>query len=264
MIISVMGRKGGITKTTLAKHLAGALALQGLRVLLVDADGQGNASDGVGVARHDGMYKLIMQGADWVDVLVPVGDGFAGVPFWLLSSADLQRQVESWSETPSTILERFDEVRASFDVVLVDTSPGITEVHTGFYFASDWVLLPTLMEFDSIRSLDTMFEYLGRAEAQGKGAGIDVAQVLGIVPNRMDARQKTHQVNYGWLRGAFRQVPVFKPLRDLAVWQQANQVGKCITHYEAEDYASRMSARKAWRELSPVIEAVMSKVGGSI
>ena len=45
MIVALLNQKGGVGKTTLALHLAGAWAVQGLRVLVVDADPQGSALD---------------------------------------------------------------------------------------------------------------------------------------------------------------------------------------------------------------------------
>ena len=45
MIVAVLNQKGGVGKTTLALHLAGAWAAQGSRVLVVDADPQGSALD---------------------------------------------------------------------------------------------------------------------------------------------------------------------------------------------------------------------------
>jgi chromosome partitioning protein len=45
MIISVINQKGGVGKTTLCTNLAGALAAEGRRVLVIDADPQGSALD---------------------------------------------------------------------------------------------------------------------------------------------------------------------------------------------------------------------------
>ena len=58
MIVALLNQKGGVGKTTLALHLAGAWAAQGLRVLVIDADPQGSALDWSEQRGREGLPRL--------------------------------------------------------------------------------------------------------------------------------------------------------------------------------------------------------------
>ncbi len=75
-VISVVSRKGGVGKTTTAANLAAGLALDGLRVLAVDADSQGHLSVALGVDAPGAMFAAWAMGGSLLSVPVAVpGDG---------------------------------------------------------------------------------------------------------------------------------------------------------------------------------------------
>src|SRR6185312_10295625 len=76
-IITVANQKGGVGKTTTAVNIAAAMAMRGLRVLVVDLDPQGNASTALGVDHHaeiPSVYDLLVEGKTLGDVAVAVSE----------------------------------------------------------------------------------------------------------------------------------------------------------------------------------------------
>jgi len=263
-VISVMGRKGGVGKTTITINLGAGLARAGARVLVIDADGQGNATTGLRHPRTDGLLAMMLHGADYQDVLLPVDHEFTGdknAVMALLPSSDGQIQVESHTDTPSLLMEHLDNLRPAFDVILVDTSPGLTNIHAGLYFASDYILLPTLTQPDSVRSLGTTMGYLQQIGKQAESQGLSTAKILGIVPNQFDASQKVQQVNYGWLCGKYDHLNVFNPMRSLTAWVQASQLQRSIyKRANTKDYSERRQAKVAVAELQPIVDNILEKI----
>lgn len=261
--IEVAGNKGGNTKTTVAVNLAAACARSGLRTLLIETDGQGNASMSVGVDPRDGFYELVMRGAAWEDVVQEVPAVFHGSgTLDIISAWAEEYRVERWQDAPDAIYNRFHEpfLNHRYDVVVVDTSPGHTEVHAGLFYSCDYMLLPTVCEKLAVESLDTTLMHWDDARLAGEQAGIPVASVLGIIPNRFRAKADVQQANYAILKKRFGQeygLPVFEMIHDLTVWQQASQLRRSIYTHDLGTSYSKDLARRAAREFQPVVDAVL-------
>ena len=78
--VAIANQKGGVGKTTTAVNLAASLAIAERRTLLLDADPQGNATSGVGIAKHElqiSLYDALVEGRPAREVVLPV----PGLPF---------------------------------------------------------------------------------------------------------------------------------------------------------------------------------------
>lgn len=270
-VIMVGGRKGGVTKSECARNLAAAFQRMGRRTVLIDADGQGNATERMGAAPYAGFYGWIGQDAELADVLTPIKPQFAasdGGDLWIIGGNDATAAIEHDKETPARIIERVDELKAWADVVIVDTSPGISEIHNGFYFASDLVLLPTLCEISSVQSLRSTLAYIENAQKFGAQSGRPVAQVVGIAPNRYK-NETVQNVNFGILQGRYEgKLEIFQPIHEATVWNKAANANRSIyamLDWKHDDRALvRAQARVAVRQFQPIVDALAARMGIAI
>lgn len=261
-IITSASKKGGVGKTTFAVTAAAALARAGYSVILLDLDGQGNATASTGLDMRGDVYALLVDGEEWADLLRPAPVEFAGKgDLYVLSSDASTDNVVGIAGIQQALHDRLQLLRqAGADVVIIDTAPGNTDLHMGCYFASDYVMIPTLCEVDAVEGVGQTIAHITRARELG--AGIPVAQVGGILPTRLNVTTKDMWFMLGELSGRFYSHYVFKEvIRENPAWRLARQERRSVYTWKPSEHRDRANRKRAAGDFEPVVARLVELIG---
>lgn len=221
-VITIFNEKGGVGKTTLTGIIGAGLAMRGYKVLLIDADGQGDLSTNMGVGKQAGFFKFVKWGdknsPDFVDIRTLIhrvpkenceGDLYI-VPgdntSWSIAGSTKQLDIVS------SLRQRFALLDKVFDYVLIDTQPSATMLHDALGLITDWFLCPTDAEpLSAYGGLKHTLAHIEDIREQSVNRGRDKAKLLGIIPNKYRTGLTLHSTIYQKLVKLYGDL-VFEPL----------------------------------------------------
>lgn len=161
-IIAITNQKGGVGKTTTAINLGAALADEGLSILLVDLDPQGNASTGLGIAadtRKLTTYDLLLEERALADVVVKTQhEGLWIAPATTdLSSADIELVAnEKRIHLLHDSLRSPEVADMGFHYILIDCPPSLNLLTINAMVAAHSVFVPLQTEFFALEGLSQL------------------------------------------------------------------------------------------------------------
>ncbi len=165
-IFTIANQKGGVGKTTSAVNIAAALAMGGLRVLVIDLDPQGNACTALGIDRSSdaGMCDVLVQDRNIADVVKRV----AGFPHLECAPADralAEAEINmvgmvARESRLKLALTKFLALRESenerIDYVLIDCPPSLGLLTVNALTVAEEVLVPIQCEYYSLEGLSQL------------------------------------------------------------------------------------------------------------
>ena len=152
-IVAIANQKGGVGKTTTAVNLCAALHQMGRRVLLVDADPQGNASSGMGVAksRRPNTYDMLVGGAQAAECVVHTDYGDLIPTGKELAAASVELTAKEKREF--VMKTALFALYTDYDYILIDCPPSLELLTVNALVASDSVLVPMQCEYYALEGL---------------------------------------------------------------------------------------------------------------
>ena len=244
-VIAIVNQKGGCGKTTSTVNLAGALAADGNRVLIIDMDPQAHATLAMGLNPDDlemNLYEVLVEpaGANRLDsVIVDVSDKIDIAPSSIVLSALEQKlATERHDARTERLTAAIDSLPPLYDYVLIDCPPNVGLLTFNALRAASEVIVPLETSFFAIDGVQKLLETISLLSDR-IGHQLDVR----VLPTLYDGRTRYARETLGDIRELFKELCFDTVIRLNVKLREAAREGLPISRYApsangAIDYAS--------------------------
>jgi chromosome partitioning protein len=185
LCLAVVNQKGGTGKTTTAIHLAVGLAERGERVLLIDADAQGNVGTSLNASSPGNLFHLMIDGRPLSELTANLRENLdllgadAG-----LSAIDLR--LPTMKGRSRILRQALSESRKGYDRIVIDCGPSLSLLNQNALCAADGILVPVSCDYLSLVGVRQVLRTMGNVSKL-----LDhELELVGLVPTMYDGRRR--------------------------------------------------------------------------
>jgi len=240
-VISFANQKGGVAKTTTTLNLGVAFSEQGLKVLLIDLDPQGNLTMSQGLnpdSIERSMFDVLVHRLPMQEVIHHAEADLA------VSSIDLagaELALSSMIGRERALEKALSEVKGSYDYVLIDTPPSLGLLTINALVASNGVIVPVQCEYLSLRGLVQLENTLSMIRENLNPH----VEIEGILPTMYDSRTLHSREAVEILEENFGDLVFDTKIRKTVRYAEAPVKGTSVLKYDPSG-----NAAEAYRDLA--------------
>ena len=186
-VISVSNQKGGVGKTTTSLSLAASLGVLEKKVLLIDADPQGNATSGIGINSDDfnkSSYDVLLNQCEINDSIIKTKSPNLDIIPANIDLVAVEIELVDTNKREHMLTKMIDKIKKDYDFIIIDWPPSLGLITMNALTASNSVIIPIQCEYYALEGLGKLLNTIKGIQKVHN----DNLEIEGILLTMFDSR----------------------------------------------------------------------------